>query len=210
MPSPTDIPAPSPTPPVCPAYSSYDAQPDECTCNSGYTVENNECVTDAQYCWGQFGGNSYFNTGNNSCECSQGYYWNSTTTGCISLNQLCINKLGNSSYYNTGNSSCYCYQGYSIQNGQCELAPTQKLSVSQPQNESVVSGVPVTIPTIGLVHLAPALTNNLPIRKRAASLPLRKSIPGLKGYAPVKSSDENVLSQIFASIWNFILHIFGK
>ncbi len=204
----TPTPTQTPTPPKCPEFSTYYSSSQTCNCNAGYIANNNECVTNADFCWTKYGGNSVYDAGNNSCGCASGYTWNDNGTNCISFNNLCQNKLGDESYYNADNKTCECYQGYEIQNNKCIVIPTQVITTLEPTSEEIlVTDTPYPIPTATPVKkLYP--TPTIYLNPNLIPTINESDVLGVKDYLSVKKENQNGLVQILQGIWNFITHIF--
>lgn len=207
-PTPTLIPTPTPTLQYCAANATYNANSGQCVCNSGYLVSDNTCISDSEYCWNQYGGNSAFDSTNTSCKCNQGYIWNSNNTSCISYNTYCQNSYGSDSFFNNSNNSCSCDPGYAIQNNQCQLITTQTPTESVNTSMPIVSKMPV-LPTV--VKDFPIVTLK-PIKKTISNKikPSNLTSLHLKKYIPVATSNKSGLNQLFINIWNFIKSIFVR
>ncbi len=68
---------------VCPANSVKVG--DSCVCNEGYLMRNGQCITHTEDCRLIYGNNVIGEKGvsqNSSCNCTNGYVWNSTQTAC--------------------------------------------------------------------------------------------------------------------------------
>jgi hypothetical protein len=214
-PTPTPTAMPTPTPkasPTCPANASFNENNNTCACDSGYVVSNHTCVSYGQYCRTQYGNNAVYLNGSDTCGCASGYTWNSDGTTCVTMDALCNEKLGSKSYYNSTDEMCYCYQGYAILNNQCQVmpaplpppatvAPTQGIRISVPTQVPIPTIAPVLIPTS-----SPTI---VPTKKVVPTINLKKKVPGLHGFVPVKKKNNGFFADLLGTIWNAILKAFN-
>ena len=204
---PTDTPAIVPTL-VCPAYASFSEKSNACTCNSGYVVSNNTCVTYKEYCQAQYGNNAVVDSGSNACGCSGGYTLNTNATECVTMDGLCSEKLGNKSYYNSTNNQCYCYDGYAIQNGLCQVMPTQTATNAPTTGVRLVPNTPAPMPTLAGV-IIPTRAPTKPPDKKPVTFNINKKVPGLHGYIAVKKKNVGLFETIINAILQALIKAFN-
>lgn len=162
-------------------------------------MNDNSCVTNTEFCWIKYGGNTIFDKDKNTCACPDGYSWNSSSTKCITLGQLCQDKLGNKSYYNSDTNSCNCYQGYAIQNNSCQPVPTKAAA----ENQTTRVIIPTLTPT---PTEKPTLTPTIKPTKAFPTLGLKNLGKDFSVEELVKPK-ENFFVKIFQSIWDFVKHL---
>lgn len=218
-PTPTPVPTAVPTQTEqevsCPANAALNTTSQECACNSGYVVSGGECISNSDYCWNQYGGNSDYDADTGSCTCSAGYVWNSSDTSCISVTTYCQNSLGSNSYYNNSNNTCSCDQGFAIQNNECVVVTMQQPTILINTSQPLVTTMPVlpkiektiispTVPTKKKNEVQKKKVNKNTLNKNPYKLHLK-----LSNFVTIPDKSQNGLQQIFQKLWNFIQGIFG-
>ncbi len=111
-----------PTTPTCPTNSYYDGV-SSCKCNYGYIVNGGSCVNANNYCSGQLGIMSQYNSLLSRCECMSGYEYNGSSCAYKSTSYSSSSGYsGASSYACPANShtslteptKCDCNSGYQV------------------------------------------------------------------------------------------------
>lgn len=214
-PIPTVVPTQSEQQVSCPVNASFNEDSQECICESGYVVDNGECISNNDYCWNVYGGNSSYDADTGSCSCSAGYVWNGSDTSCISLTAYCQNSLGSNAYYNNSNNTCSCNQGFAIQNNQCVLEVIQQPTVDDSTSEPVITTLPA-LPTIAMAISSPSAkpVKKAAIHKNSASKKSLNKNPyklhlKLSNFVTMPNSSSNNIQHFFLDIWNYIQNIFG-
>ena len=71
--------------PDCSKYQNTYSKDSKCVCKDGYVVYNNECVSYYDYCYANYGNNTFGNKDEVGmyCGCVDGYEWSSDQTSCI-------------------------------------------------------------------------------------------------------------------------------